>query len=210
MRAARQAKTPRPAKTADREPVTGAGSSESPSSVPPRPLDGLRVIDLGTRIGAPFCAGLLGEWGADVIKVEQPGTGDFMRTIGPFAPTPAGGSADGGGDGSAANDGSVSQAAAGNHRLLAVLGRRRPGTAKRHLRSEDHRGSGPLPPACVDRRRRVRELPSRHPRGLGYRADTSSTRASSGCASAPSARTAPTASGPGSIGSASPTEVFSI
>ncbi len=51
----------------------------------PGPLDGLRVIDVGTRIGAPFCAGLLGEWGAEVIKVEQPGTGDFMRTIGPFA-----------------------------------------------------------------------------------------------------------------------------
>lgn len=47
------------------------------------------VLDLGTRIGAPFCAGLLGEWGADVIKVEQPGGGDFMRTIGPFAPIPA-------------------------------------------------------------------------------------------------------------------------
>jgi crotonobetainyl-CoA:carnitine CoA-transferase CaiB-like acyl-CoA transferase len=50
----------------------------------PRPLEGLRVIDLGTRIGAPFCAGLLGEWGAEVVKVEQPGTGDFMRGIGPF------------------------------------------------------------------------------------------------------------------------------
>jgi len=50
----------------------------------PGPLDGLRVIDVGTRIGAPFCAGLLGEWGAEVVKVEQPGTGDFMRGIGPF------------------------------------------------------------------------------------------------------------------------------
>src|SRR5580693_5100057 len=49
-----------------------------------RPLEGLRVIDVGTRIGAPFCAGLLGEWGAEVVKVEQPGSGDFMRTIGPF------------------------------------------------------------------------------------------------------------------------------
>jgi crotonobetainyl-CoA:carnitine CoA-transferase CaiB-like acyl-CoA transferase len=49
-----------------------------------RPLAGLRVLDLGTRIAAPFCAGLLGEQGADVIKVEQPGTGDFMREIGPF------------------------------------------------------------------------------------------------------------------------------
>jgi len=51
------------------------------------PLEGLRVLDLGTRIAAPFCAGLLGEQGAEVIKIEQPGRGDFMREIGPFAPT---------------------------------------------------------------------------------------------------------------------------
>jgi succinyl-CoA---D-citramalate CoA-transferase len=50
------------------------------------PLTGIRVLDLGTRIAAPFCAGLLGEQGAEVIKVEQPGTGDFMREIGPFVP----------------------------------------------------------------------------------------------------------------------------
>ncbi len=48
------------------------------------PLAGLSVIDVGTRISAPFCAGLLGEQGAEVIKVEQPGAGDFMREIGPF------------------------------------------------------------------------------------------------------------------------------
>jgi crotonobetainyl-CoA:carnitine CoA-transferase CaiB-like acyl-CoA transferase len=48
------------------------------------------VIDVGTRISAPFCAGLLGEMGADVIKVEQPGAGDFMREIGPFVPLDAG------------------------------------------------------------------------------------------------------------------------
>jgi crotonobetainyl-CoA:carnitine CoA-transferase CaiB-like acyl-CoA transferase len=48
------------------------------------PLQGIRVLDVGTRISAPFCAGLLGELGAEVIKVELPGGGDFMRTIGPF------------------------------------------------------------------------------------------------------------------------------
>jgi crotonobetainyl-CoA:carnitine CoA-transferase CaiB-like acyl-CoA transferase len=48
------------------------------------PLVGLRVLDLGTRIGAPFAATLLADFGADVIKVELPGQGDFMRTIGPF------------------------------------------------------------------------------------------------------------------------------
>ena len=51
------------------------------------PLEGVRVLDLGTRIAAPFCAGLLGEMGADVVKIEQPGGGDFMREIGPFLPT---------------------------------------------------------------------------------------------------------------------------
>jgi crotonobetainyl-CoA:carnitine CoA-transferase CaiB-like acyl-CoA transferase len=50
----------------------------------PGPLEGLRVLDLGTRIAAPFCAGLLGEMGAEVVKIEQPGSGDFMREIGPF------------------------------------------------------------------------------------------------------------------------------
>jgi crotonobetainyl-CoA:carnitine CoA-transferase CaiB-like acyl-CoA transferase len=48
------------------------------------PLSGVRVLDVGTRISAPFCAGILGELGADVIKVELPGQGDFMRTMGPF------------------------------------------------------------------------------------------------------------------------------
>jgi len=47
-------------------------------------LDGIRVLDLGTRIGAPFAATLLGELGADVIKIEQPGVGDFLRSIPPF------------------------------------------------------------------------------------------------------------------------------
>ena len=48
------------------------------------PLANLRILDLGTRIGAPFAATLLADFGADVIKVELPGEGDFMRTIGPF------------------------------------------------------------------------------------------------------------------------------
>jgi formyl-CoA transferase len=49
------------------------------------PLTGIRVLDLGTRIAAPFAATLLADFGAEVIKVELPGRGDFMRSIGPFA-----------------------------------------------------------------------------------------------------------------------------
>ncbi len=45
-------------------------------------LEGIRVLDLGTYIAGPFCATLLGEFGADVIKVERPGTGDNLRRFG--------------------------------------------------------------------------------------------------------------------------------
>ncbi len=55
-----------------------------------RPLEGLRVLDLGTRVAAPFCAGLLGEQGAEVIKVEKPGQGDPLRDLGPFVDGPDG------------------------------------------------------------------------------------------------------------------------
>src|SRR5438128_1008739 len=46
------------------------------------PLHGLRVIDLGTFLAAPFCATILGEFGAEVIKIEKPGSGDQMRQFG--------------------------------------------------------------------------------------------------------------------------------
>ena len=50
-----------------------------------RPLEGLRVIDLGSRVSAPFCAGILGEQGAEVIKIEEPVRGDGLRELGPYA-----------------------------------------------------------------------------------------------------------------------------
>jgi crotonobetainyl-CoA:carnitine CoA-transferase CaiB-like acyl-CoA transferase len=45
-------------------------------------LAGLTVLDLATFVAAPFCCTLLGEFGADVIKVEQPGRGDDLRRLG--------------------------------------------------------------------------------------------------------------------------------
>ncbi len=44
------------------------------------PLAGLKVIELGTLIAGPFCARLLAEFGAEVIKIEPPGVGDPLRT----------------------------------------------------------------------------------------------------------------------------------
>ena len=54
----------------------------SPTSFKPGRLAGLRVIELGTLLAGPFCGQLLGDFGAEVIKVEPPGQGDPMRVWG--------------------------------------------------------------------------------------------------------------------------------
>ena len=46
------------------------------------PLKDIRVIELGQLIAGPFCGQLMADMGADVIKVEPPGTGDPMRKWG--------------------------------------------------------------------------------------------------------------------------------
>ena len=45
----------------------------------PSALSGIRVVSLGQVLAAPFCATLLAEFGAEVIKVERPGSGDGLR-----------------------------------------------------------------------------------------------------------------------------------
>ena len=46
------------------------------------PLKGLRVVEMGQLIAGPFCGQLLGDMGADVVKIEPPGKGDPMRDWG--------------------------------------------------------------------------------------------------------------------------------
>ena len=48
----------------------------------PQALAGVRVLDVGTVVAAPFCANLLAEFGAEVVKVEMPGQGDPARRLG--------------------------------------------------------------------------------------------------------------------------------
>ena len=45
----------------------------------PKPLAGLKVVELGTLIAGPFCTRILGEFGAEVVKVESPDSGDPLR-----------------------------------------------------------------------------------------------------------------------------------
>ena len=44
-----------------------------------RPLAGIRVLELGALIAGPFCAKILAEFGADVVKLEPPQIGDPLR-----------------------------------------------------------------------------------------------------------------------------------
>ncbi len=51
--------------------------------IPPRPLDGIRVLELAQVVAGPFCGTLMAEFGAEVIKTEMPGRGDDLRRLGP-------------------------------------------------------------------------------------------------------------------------------
>ena len=50
------------------------------------PLSDLKVVELGTLIAGPFCGQILGDFGADIVKLEDPGKGDPMRQWGRSLP----------------------------------------------------------------------------------------------------------------------------
>lgn len=51
----------------------------------PQALEGIRVLDCANVIAGPYCASILSEFGADVIKIEQPVKGDNFRSMGPLS-----------------------------------------------------------------------------------------------------------------------------
>src|SRR5690606_5102711 len=60
----------------------GTRMSEQPATFKYGPLSDLRVIEMGTLLAGPFCGQILGDMGAEVIKIEPPGQGDPMRAWG--------------------------------------------------------------------------------------------------------------------------------
>jgi formyl-CoA transferase len=56
------------------------------NQIPKGPLSDLKVVEMGTLIAGPFCGQVLGDFGADVVKVEDPGKGDPMRQWGRSLP----------------------------------------------------------------------------------------------------------------------------
>ena len=60
-----------------------SGDDRRASPGRPAPLDGIRVIDLSRVVSGPYCTMTLGDMGAEVIKIEEPGRGDESRGFGP-------------------------------------------------------------------------------------------------------------------------------
>lgn len=63
-----------------RDPADGTNSTQADD----RLLDGVRVLDLSRVMSGPFCTAMLADLGAEVIKIEMPGSGEDSRHFGPF------------------------------------------------------------------------------------------------------------------------------
>src|SRR3989442_987908 len=90
-----------------------------------RPLEGIRVVEIGTWVALPGGCAILADWGAEVLKIEHPAGGDPARGW-RWAPTPPpGGSRGGGGGGCGRGGGGVAAAWSGPRSSTPASGRLR-------------------------------------------------------------------------------------
>ena len=113
----------------DGRPARRGGSRDDRPNSTPLPLAGIRVIDVATVIAAPYCAGILGEFGAEVLKVEHPIGGDACRRFG--TPTSRGDTLTWLSRGAQQEVGDHRPAPQGRRRAVQAAGRRRPTSSAR-------------------------------------------------------------------------------
>jgi len=69
-------------RTSEPSVTSGPAAEKAAAGDAPRPLTGIRVIDVGNFLAGPYAAAMMGEFGAEVLKVEHPIGGDPMRRFG--------------------------------------------------------------------------------------------------------------------------------
>ena len=181
---------PHPSRRPTPKPVAETPVEPRPSEPAPAagelPMSGVRVIDVGNFLAGPYAASIMGEFGAEVLKVEHPIAGDPMRRFGTADQAPRR-------DPRLAVGGA--QQEVGDHRPAAEARRRAVHPAGRQVG------------------RAGRELPPRHDGGVGPRlagAAARPTPAWSCCASPATARPGPTAAAPASRTSRTPSAASPI
>jgi len=71
--------------SAEKKKAEAGEAFHTPEPTSNRPLEGIRVIEYCSRVSGPYCAKIMADLGAQVLKIDSPRVGDESRYMGPFA-----------------------------------------------------------------------------------------------------------------------------